>query len=427
MAGGEGKFSCTQAALSVLEYDTLKTVHIKSKKVGLIFRILQLVILGYIIGYAIIWQKGYQAADQAVSTVYSKVKGVAVTCNDLNVTSIRNCSDSDIRVWDTADYVIPPQESNAAFIVTNSVQTSNQTQQPGGWPEDPDASTKGSQRAYTCEKNADCEAVRFSPSRNGAVSGKCDLATKRCMVYGWGPVELSKDDDASQVLGYPRQMPQVKNFTMFIKNTIFFPHFQRKFGNTGLGNSSASYLKSCLWNESTDRYCPVFRIEDILSAAGVKSFEQDVMMAGAVITVQIRYDCNLDKNVETCAPEYRFTRIDEPNNTLSNGFNFRFARYAIGEVPSRDLYKVYGLRFVFIVSGTAGKFDFVPLLVTFGSGLGLLSLATIVADLLVTKCLRNAEFYYDRKYEIVNEDEVEGEAINVTIRQKPEEDTPLLH
>lgn len=37
-------------------------------------------------------------------------------------------------------------------------------------------------------------------------------------------------------------------------------------------------------------------------------------------------------------------------------------------------------------------------------GLGLLGLATIVADLLVTKCLHNAEFYYDKKYEIVEED-----------------------
>lgn len=38
------------------------------------------------------------------------------------------------------------------------------------------------------------------------------------------------------------------------------------------------------------------------------------------------------------------------------------------------------------------------------AGLGLLGLATIVADLLVTKCLHNAEFYYDKKYEIVEED-----------------------
>ena len=55
-------------------YDTLKTVHIKSKRVGFIFPALQLVILGYIIGYAIVAQKGYQEVDSARSSVISKVR-----------------------------------------------------------------------------------------------------------------------------------------------------------------------------------------------------------------------------------------------------------------------------------------------------------------------------------------------------------------
>lgn len=55
-----------------------------------------------------------------------------------------------------------------------------------------------------------------------------------CRVFGWGPVELSKDDDKSQIPGnYSRQMPAVKDFTVFIKNNIFFPQFHRRFGNTG--------------------------------------------------------------------------------------------------------------------------------------------------------------------------------------------------
>jgi hypothetical protein len=41
--------------------------------VGFIFRMLQLLILGYIIGYAIVAQKGYQEVDSARSSVISKV------------------------------------------------------------------------------------------------------------------------------------------------------------------------------------------------------------------------------------------------------------------------------------------------------------------------------------------------------------------
>ena len=42
--------ACSAFAAAVLEYDTNKIVHIKSKKVGLINRIIQLVIIGYVIG-----------------------------------------------------------------------------------------------------------------------------------------------------------------------------------------------------------------------------------------------------------------------------------------------------------------------------------------------------------------------------------------
>ena len=38
------------------------------------------------------------------------------------------------RIWDEADYVIPPSESNAFFIMTNAVITPNQTR--GTCPED---------------------------------------------------------------------------------------------------------------------------------------------------------------------------------------------------------------------------------------------------------------------------------------------------
>eukprot|EP00045_Choanoeca_perplexa_P015391 m.192992 g.192992 ORF g.192992 m.192992 type:complete len:448 (-) comp16971_c0_seq4:56-1399(-) len=392
---------------SLFEYDTLKTVHIKSKRVGMIFRLLQLAILGYVVGYGIVYQKGYQERDSAVSSVTSKVKGVAVTCENLTISSMSECQADDIRVWDTSDYVVPPQENDAFFLISNSVQTRNQSQRPEGWLEDVNASTVGSTRTYTCDTDTDCP--EFAPSRNGALNGVCG-SNKRCMIYGWGPVEESYADDLAEVPGYPRHMPAVKNFTVFIKNTIFFPRFNAKFGNTGLGNDTKAYQRSCLWNTGDDRFCPVFRIEDMLTQAGIKSFEDEAMALGALITVQIKYNCDLDQNSKTCEPEYEFTRVDKKDDPLSPGYNFRFAVHGVApefENVRRDLYKVYGLRFVFVVSGDAGRFSLVPLLVAFGSGLGLLGLATVIADMLVTKCLRNAQKYYDHKFEIVEEDEGE--------------------
>ena len=38
------------------------------------------------------------------------------------------------RIWDKADYIIPPSENNAFFVMTNVVITPNQTR--GKCPED---------------------------------------------------------------------------------------------------------------------------------------------------------------------------------------------------------------------------------------------------------------------------------------------------
>lgn len=47
------------------------------------------------------WEKGYQETDSVVSSVTTKVKGVTLT----------NTSTLGARIWDVADYVIPPQVS----------------------------------------------------------------------------------------------------------------------------------------------------------------------------------------------------------------------------------------------------------------------------------------------------------------------------
>lgn len=45
-----------------------------------------------------IYEKGYQSTDTAVSSVFTKMKGVGYT--NVNGTE---------KVWDVADYVFPPQ------------------------------------------------------------------------------------------------------------------------------------------------------------------------------------------------------------------------------------------------------------------------------------------------------------------------------
>lgn len=110
--------NCVKATVNYFfEYDTLKVVHIGNKKIGALNRLIQLFILGYIIGYVIIYQKGYQQFSTFTSATTTKVKGVLSTQNisdDAFYPFLENKSVYK-RVWDIADIVVPPEESNQFF------------------------------------------------------------------------------------------------------------------------------------------------------------------------------------------------------------------------------------------------------------------------------------------------------------------------
>lgn len=54
--------------------------------------------LTFLLRWVFIYEKGYQSTDTAVSSVFSKMKGVGYT--SVNGTE---------RIWDVADYVFPSQ------------------------------------------------------------------------------------------------------------------------------------------------------------------------------------------------------------------------------------------------------------------------------------------------------------------------------
>jgi len=109
----------------------------------------------------------------------------------------------------------------------------------------------------------------------------------------------------------------------------------------------------------------VFVLNDVVNWA-----EQDynnISQYGGVIGIEINWDCNLDFDIKYCVPKYSFRRLDDPNTSIAKGWNFRYANYY---QDYRTLYKATGIRFVLLVSGSAGKFSFIPLVIKIGSGFG---------------------------------------------------------
>ncbi|XP_067421940.1 P2X purinoceptor 5 [Emydura macquarii macquarii] len=367
--------------LSLFDYKTEKYVIAKNRKVGILYRVLQLSILAYLVGWVFVVKKGYQDSDSSIqSSVITKLKGVAFT----------STSELGDRLWDVADYVIPPQGENVFFIMTNLIVTQKQRQDT--CPEStgiPDA---------LCSKNSDCPAGEAVIAGNGVKTGRClkarDNVNGTCEILAWCPVE--KKSKPKKAL-----LANAENFTVYIKNSIRFPKFN--FSKTNVLNTDDDfYLKTCHYS-AQHLYCPIFHLGKLVSWAG-NDF-QEMASEGGVIGIQIEWDCDLDKPPSECNPHYSFSRLDNKfaAKSISSGYNFRFAKYyrdAEG-VEYRTLIKAYGIRFAVMVNGKAGKFNIIPTIINVGSGLALMGAGAFFCDLVLLYLMKKSSFYRDKKYEEV--------------------------
>ncbi|XP_074046621.1 P2X purinoceptor 5 isoform X2 [Macrotis lagotis] len=328
------RLGCRARCLGLFDYKTEKFVVAKNKKVGLLYRCLQLAVLTYLLGWVFLMKKGYQTVDTSIqSSVITKVKGVAFT----------NTSELKERLWDVADYVIPSQGENVFFVVTNMIVTPNQRQTTcAESPTFPDA---------ICFQDSDCPRGEAVINGNGVKTGTCLMEGSNrsgtCEIFAWCPVE-KKIKFKKALLG------QAEDFTVYIKNTICFPRFNFSRSNVP-HTTDKNFLKFCRFNPQ-NLYCPIFRLGNLVNYTG-NDF-QEMALEGGVIGIQIQWDCDLDKPPSACQPQYSFSRLDNKfaEKYVSSGYNFRYAKYYqdANGVEFRTLMKVYGIRFDVLVNGKVG-------------------------------------------------------------------------
>ncbi|XP_042276749.1 P2X purinoceptor 7 [Thunnus maccoyii] len=367
--------------LGLCKYETNKLVRIQSVRLGSLKWILNGTIL-LVICIMLLWNKEYQQFDLVVSSVTTKVKGVA----RMHLPGV-----GDV-VWDGVDYSGPAQDKNSFFVVTNVIVTKNQKQ--GNCPEVP---LKG----RLCRTDKDCKKGDWDQLSHGIQTGSCvkfDVLKKTCEVSAWCPVETKTNPPR------PALLAAAENFTVLIKNNIRFPAFNYIRRNI-LPEMNGAYLKSC--KRENDSLCPIFKLGDIVREAGEKFSEMAI--EGGVIGIQIKWDCNLDRLMRRCLPRYSFRRLDEKesNRTLYPGLNFRYAKYnMVNGVEERTLYKAFGIRFDVMVFGHAGKFSFIQLIIYIGSTLSYYALTTVLLDWLIETSCYSAEVgqnYSEKKVESVQD------------------------
>ncbi|CAB1429899.1 unnamed protein product [Pleuronectes platessa] len=356
------------------EYETPRQVLVRNSKVGVVCRLIQLGVVAYIIGWVFIYEKGYQSTDTAVSSVFTKMKGVGYT-------SVNGYE----RIWDVADYVFPPQGDSSFVVMTNYIVTEGQTL--GKCPE-----LKGKNN---CSSDADCEGGNLKRTGHGQMTGVCVNTTKTCEVLAWCPVE----DDT--IIPDPPLLMSAENYTLFIKNSITFPLFDVTRSNL-VDGIDAAYINKCYHDPKDDPLCPIFRLGDIVRLSGF-DFETIARVGGA-IGIVVDWTCNFDVAVKHCIPKYNFHGLygnpEEKDKTKASvGYNFRYARhYFEDKVQKRTLLKVFGIRLDIIVQSLARKFDIIPTLMAIGSGVGIFGVATVVCDLMLLYLLPKREFYKNMKF-----------------------------
>ncbi|XP_051499735.1 P2X purinoceptor 3 isoform X2 [Apus apus] len=371
-------------------YETTKAVVVRSRRVGVLHRALQFLILAYFIGWVFLHEKAYQVRETAIeSSVVTKVKGVGHYAG---------------RVLDTADYVTPPpvmspQGASVFVVVTKQILTENQVQ--GQCPE-------GDPR-YRCTADQHCQEMG-SATGSGMLTGRCvpfNRTLRTCEIWGWCPAEVDTVDVPI--------MLEAENFTLLIKNSVRFPLFGFEKNNLPPPGSGGN-LSQCRFHPQDQPLCPILRLGDIARMAG-QDFPT-LAATGGVLGIKIGWVCDLDLGGEHCLPHYSFTRLDGRARAPASGYNFRHARYyrLHNGTEHRTLTKAFGIRFDVLVYGNAGKFSVIPTLINAVAAFTSIGVGTVLCDIILLNCLHGAEHYKARKFEEVPEVAVPAPPTSPTAR-----------
>ena len=188
----------------------------------------------------------------------------------------RNLSEDQMemyeRVWDEAEYVVPPSENNAFFIMTNAVITPNQTR--GRCPEDhfeiPNITCSGkilnSKNDKENKYNKCVEDRIYDYKSHGSETGDCIKSDRgqegdyACEIRAWCPVELDILPMSKDAL-----LRNTDQFTVLLKNSISFPWFDADiYRRDNMPNGICKFDP----NDKSSYHCPIFQLGDIVRLAG---------------------------------------------------------------------------------------------------------------------------------------------------------------
>jgi hypothetical protein len=157
----------------------------------------------------------------------------------------------------------------------------------------------------------------------------------------------------------------------------------------------------------------IIQLGSLLRAGGVWDLDtpsqanksRSIRNDGVVIIVTITYTNLADYNLSNVIYTYKVNYLSD---TKFKALEPIFTK----NIDTRTIWNRHGVRIVFIQTGSIGQFDFLTMILTFVTGMGLLAAATIVVDTIATKIMPKSDLIASYKYEEKELKRLRKESIN---------------
>jgi len=347
---------------SVLSYSTVKIVQIQDKRLGLLHYFFMLCILGYVVGYTVLWQMRYLREEVPIGSIRTSLmspqtKGIIPPpAQDIDYCLQHNSTKDgfpnyECVFWDESFVVFPILEPSAMFIATRVTNSSQE------------------------------------------LENNCDLTVNTCKYANVAPPNNVYIAD-------------IENFTLLIDHAMY----TSQLGYQANGQDLPGSLLDQNGNKITS-FPPgdqvgvigkqdIMHISMVLEAAGIYSLDTPGLVnktlskrdEGLVLLIFITYSNTFSYNTNSI--DYEIT-VEPVTDTKFKSEQPIYDK----DYQSRVIWNRHGLRLLLLPAGVLGKFDFQTLLLSLVSGLGLLAAATLIVDVIAIRLMPGRGVYRRYKYQ----------------------------
>eukprot|EP01088_Endostelium_zonatum_P014209 TRINITY_DN3014_c0_g1_i1.p1 TRINITY_DN3014_c0_g1~~TRINITY_DN3014_c0_g1_i1.p1 ORF type:complete len:388 (+),score=55.68 TRINITY_DN3014_c0_g1_i1:74-1237(+) len=345
-------FTCANID-TVLAYSTVKIVTIRDYRLGLIHYLFMIAILAYVFGFTIIYEKRYLLREAPTGSVRISVQSPQ-----------------------TQKKVMPPPEDIPYCQI-------------------PGRNTYRNLPIYTCEYwNEDLAVFPVLEQSSLFASTRVTVLEKDLQPAGCNLT----DPNCTYAVGSSRivYVAGIENFTVLIDHSMYCTQIDIQANSLGLPGELIGYngpLPAGNQVGQEGKY-DILNLGTIIQAAGVDLDAQGIESQsnrydGIVLLFFIEYSNTYTFNTGNIRYQYKVRAVE---NAEFKSMQPIYTK----NVNAVNVYNRHGPRIIFLQTGQLGVFDFPTLLLSFVSGLGLLTISTLIVDLVVLRIMPKTRHLYSQ-------------------------------